>query len=208
MSNQLDLTTDERWDASTDTYTFKEEDFLQVLYNGCLIATGHKYSIDQIKQMCNEEVMIKRSMILARTASGIVGNKNKLPWCIKEELELFKKISSDYGAMVMGKNTFESLPGVLPNREHIVLTTDKEYSNKNAIIEHNVQNVIDKYSTFIVIGGTSIWEQFLPYIDTVYLSVLHREYKGDIYYKEEFNEFETVHISRHNDFTHYMMKRV
>lgn len=151
--------------------------------------------------------MNNRAIILARTNNGIVGKDNKLPWHIPEELKLFKSISSQYTNMVMGRNTFESLPGLLPNRQHIVLTTDKNYARQNIIIEHTVQDILDKYEVFIVIGGPKVWQQFIPYVDTIYLSMLHNECYGDAYYKESFDKFETMSLTTYEEFTHYVMAR-
>ena len=66
------------------------------------------------------------SIIVAIANNNIIGGDNKLLWHISEDLKRFKEITSG-NTIIMGRKTFESLPGVLPNRKHIVITRDKNY---------------------------------------------------------------------------------
>lgn len=65
------------------------------------------------------------SIIVAIAKNNVIGKDNKLIWHISEDLKRFKSITSGK-SMIMGRKTFESLPGILPNREHIILTRDKK----------------------------------------------------------------------------------
>ncbi|MGL4773200.1 MAG: dihydrofolate reductase, partial [Clostridium sp.] len=66
------------------------------------------------------------SMIVAVAKNGVIGGDNKLLWHVSEDLKRFKKITSNH-TIVMGRKTFESLPGILPNRHHVVITRDENY---------------------------------------------------------------------------------
>ena len=71
------------------------------------------------------------NLIVARAANGVIGNDGKLPWHIPADLKRFKALTMG-GAMIMGSKTFESLPGLLPGRRHIVLTRDLKWSAAGA----------------------------------------------------------------------------
>ena len=74
------------------------------------------------------------SIIVAVAENNIIGGDNKLLWHIPEDLKRFKSITSG-NTIVMGRKTFESLPGVLPNRKHVVITRDKNYTVDNENVE-------------------------------------------------------------------------
>ena len=63
------------------------------------------------------------SLIVAIADENVIGKNNKLIWHLSEDLKRFKSITSGH-TMLMGRKTFESLPGVLPNRKHIIITHD------------------------------------------------------------------------------------
>ena len=90
------------------------------------------------------------SIIVAIAENNIIGGDNKLLWHIPEDLKRFKAITSGH-SIVMGRKTFESLPGILPNRKHIIITRDKSYSvdNPNVEVIHNLSEVINKYKNLI-----------------------------------------------------------
>lgn len=141
--------------------------------------------------------------IMASTPSGVVGIDTQLPWHIKEELKHFKKITLQYDYMVMGSTTYNSLPCLLKDRKHIILT-NQELSNSDSeqiIIEKDNWDIIQKYNNFIVIGGPKTMKAFMQYITTFHLSIIKKEYVGNVYFnknrlrdfkiktEEEFEEF-------------------
>ena len=101
------------------------------------------------------------SIIVAVAENNIIGGDNKLLWHIPEDLKRFKEITSG-NTIVMGRKTFESLPGVLPNRKHVIITRDKNYTvdNENVEVIHSLSEVINKYKnsheTAFIIGGGEI----------------------------------------------------
>ena len=92
------------------------------------------------------------SIIVAIAENNIIGGDNKLLWHIPEDLKRFKAITSDH-TIIMGRKTFESLPGVLPNRKHVIITRDKNYTmdNENVEVIHSLSEVINKYRNHNVI---------------------------------------------------------
>ena len=99
------------------------------------------------------------SIIVAVAENNVIGGDNKLLWHIPEDLKRFKAITSG-NTIIMGRKTFESLPGVLTNRKHLVITRDENYSVDNANVEviHSVDEIINNYKdssveAFIIGGG-------------------------------------------------------
>lgn len=129
------------------------------------------------------------SIICAIASNNIIGCDNKLIWHIPSDLKRFKEITSGH-TMVMGRKTFESLPGVLPNRKHIVITHDENYKIDDERVEifHSIDDIIKKYKDseeeVFIIGGGEIYKLFINYADKMYLTILNESFNGDTYFPE------------------------
>jgi len=141
------------------------------------------------------------SIIVAIAQNDVIGKDNKLLWHISEDLKRFKRITTNK-KMIMGRKTFESLPGILPNREHIVVTRDKNYTvdSNQVTIVHDLNPLLDKYSSceeqIFVIGGAEIYKQLLPYAQKLYLTKIGTSFEGDTYFpKINYNDYKTEYIS-------------
>jgi dihydrofolate reductase len=135
------------------------------------------------------------SISVAVAKNYVIGKDNTLPWHISEDLKRFKRITSDK-KMIMGRKAFESLPGILPNREHIIITRNNDFTvdSDMVTIVHDLNSLIEKYSKckdeIFVIGGAEIYEQFLPYVQKIYLTQIDENFDGDTYFPElNYNEF-------------------
>lgn len=135
------------------------------------------------------------SISVAVAKNNVIGINNTLPWHISEDLKRFKRITSDK-KMIMGRKAFESLPGILPNRKHIIITRNKDFKVDSDMveIEYDLNSLVEKYSKcdeeIFVIGGAEIYEQFLPYIDKIYLTQIEEAFEGDTYFPEiNYDEF-------------------
>ena len=141
------------------------------------------------------------SISVAVSKNNIIGKNNDLPWHISEDLKRFKRITSNK-KMVMGRKAFESLPGILPNREHIIITRNENFkvdSDKVTVV-HDLNSLIEKYSKcedeVFVIGGAEIYKQFLPYVQKIYLTQIDETFEGDTYWPEiNYDEFKTEYTS-------------
>lgn len=129
------------------------------------------------------------SLIVAVANNNVIGKDNKLIWHISEDLKRFKAITSGH-KMLMGRKTFESLPGVLPNREHIIITRNKDFnidSDRVSII-HDLNSFINKYKDsdeeVFVIGGAEIYKELLPYCKKVYLTRIYNSFEGDTFFPQ------------------------
>lgn len=123
---------------------------------------------------------LRVEIVVARADNGVIGKDGKLPWHLPNDLRRFK-ITTMGAPMIMGRKTFESLPGLLPGREHIVLTRDTGWSRGGVRVAHSVEQALalaagDRVS---VIGGAEIYREFLPVADRVHLTEVHLSPDGD-----------------------------
>lgn len=129
------------------------------------------------------------SIIVAIAKNNVIGNDNKLIWHISEDLKRFKEITSGK-TIVMGRKTFESLPGVLPNRKHIILTRDKNFKVNSECIEiiYDFDELVSKYKNsdteVFIIGGGEIYKQLLPHTNKLYLTKINKDFDGDTYFPQ------------------------
>src|SRR4029077_12988549 len=81
------------------------------------------------------------TLIVARAQNGTIGRDGKLPWHLPADLKRFKALTMG-SVMVMGRKTFESLPGLLPGRRHVVLTRDAAWAARGAEVAHNIDEAL------------------------------------------------------------------
>jgi dihydrofolate reductase len=119
-------------------------------------------------------------LVLARAANGVIGVDGRLPWHIPADLRHFKQLTKDR-PMIMGRKTFDSLPGILEGRRHIVLTRDTEWEEEGAEPVHSVEAALKLANSphVCVIGGAEIYQLFLPLADRIEVTEVALEPKGD-----------------------------
>lgn len=119
-------------------------------------------------------------LIVARAQNGVIGVDGKLPWHLPADLRRFKQLT--IGApMIMGRKTFDSLPGLLPDRRHIVLTRSADWEEEGAERAASVEEAMRLANAphVSVIGGAEIYAMFLPRADRIELTEVHIAPKGD-----------------------------
>jgi dihydrofolate reductase len=151
------------------------------------------------------------SIIVAIAENNGIGKNNDLLWHISADLKRFKKLTLDH-TVIMGKNTYLSLPvRPLKNRRNIVITDNKNDHFDGCVtvfsVDEAIENCIEDEESF-VIGGASIYRQFLPYTGRLYLTRVNRSFDADTFFPEIIEE-EWEEISREipepdaqNDFTY------
>ncbi len=119
-------------------------------------------------------------LVVARADNGVIGRKGKLPWHLPADLRHFKRVTMGT-AMIMGRRTFESLPGLLPGRRHIVLTRDREWHADGAEVVHSPPQALAAADggRVSVIGGAEIFRLFHDRAHAVELTELHFAPEGD-----------------------------
>ena len=120
------------------------------------------------------------TLIVARAANGVIGRDGTLPWHIPADLKRFKALTMG-SVMVMGRKTFDSLPGLLPGRRHIVLTRDPSWTAEGAERAHSTEEAlaIAGDERVSVIGGAHIFELFLPLASRIELTEVLDDVPGD-----------------------------
>ncbi len=136
------------------------------------------------------------NMIAAMASNRIVGNKNQLPRHYSQDLQHFKKVTSGH-IVVMGYNTFLSIGKPLPNRRNIILSRNLvEGVETYASIEDMMKQLESEWTDQIfIIGWASIYRQFLPLANFIYLTEIKKAYEGDTSFPEfetEFTEIERI----------------
>ena len=121
-------------------------------------------------------------LVYARAANGAIGNDGDLPWRLPADLKHFKALTLGK-PMIMGRKTFESLPGLLPGRRHIVLTRDAGWQAEGAETAATLDDALSMAGegTVAIIGGAAVFEAFLPRADRVELTQIHADYDGDTF---------------------------
>ncbi len=119
-------------------------------------------------------------LAVAIADNGVIGAEGALPWHIPADLRRFKALTMGL-PMVMGRKTFESLPGLLPGRRHIVLTRDKAWGEEGAEIARSVEEALSLANAphIAVVGGAEIYRLFLPLAHRIELTEVHLRPEGD-----------------------------
>lgn len=119
-------------------------------------------------------------LVVARASNGVIGSGGDLPWHIPADLRHFKQVTKGR-PMIMGRKTFDSLPGILEGRRHIVLTRDTAWEEDGAELVYTVEDALKKANGphVCIIGGAEIYNLFLPLADRIELTEVALEPEGD-----------------------------
>lgn len=131
-------------------------------------------------------------MILAVAQNGVIGKGNGLPWHIPAEMKYFMK-STLGKPIIMGRKTFETMPGPLPRRTNIIVTRDKTYSREDIVIAHSLEEALhqadviaqrDGVDEIMIAGGAEIYRLALPVADRLYFTRVNFDAEGDAYFDD------------------------
>lgn len=113
-------------------------------------------------------------IIAAVGKNNELGKDNRLIWHLPADLKFFREKTIGKN-IVMGRKTFESLPKILPNRRHIVITKGN-IDNPEVLVYHSIDDFLNNYNfngeTF-VIGGASIYSSLIDYVNSMYLTEIN-----------------------------------
>ena len=128
------------------------------------------------------------NLIVAVDKNWAIGKENKLLVSIPQDMKFFRETTMGK-VVVMGRKTLESFPGGQPlkKRTNIVITRDKSYSVKDAIVVHSVEEALEEIKNYnsedvYVIGGDSIYRQMLPYCHVAHVTKINHAYEADTYF--------------------------
>ena len=134
------------------------------------------------------------SIIVAIAENYAIGLRNELLFHLSDDLKRFKKLTTGH-TIIMGKRTFESLPNrPLPNRRNLVITDIPGELIPGCEMAYSIEDAIAKTEAEtenFVIGGGSIYRQFLPYADKLYVTWVHKTFEADTFFpKIDLSEWE------------------
>lgn len=122
------------------------------------------------------------SLIVAIAENGVIGKDNALLWRIPTDLQFFKEKTMGK-KIIMGRKTFQSLPGLLPGREHIVVTRNKSYQAPPGVTAHyeisELDYLINSEKEVFLIGGGQLYDQLIHKCNKLYITWVHQEFQGD-----------------------------
>ena len=115
------------------------------------------------------------TLIAAAAENNALGKDNRMIWHLPDDFKRFKQLTSGHH-IIMGRKTFESLPGMLPNRTHIIITRQKDYKAEDCIIVNSLEDAAkacEGDNEAFVIGGGEIYKQSIDKADKIELTKVY-----------------------------------
>jgi dihydrofolate reductase len=126
------------------------------------------------------------SIIAAMSDNGVIGRDNRLPWRMPADLAHFKRLTMGK-PILMGRRTWESLPGLLPHRTHVIVTRNTDYRVTGGHVVHSIEEALERFGDaeeLMVVGGENLYRQTLPLASRMYLTLIHAQIEGDACFPE------------------------
>jgi dihydrofolate reductase len=123
-------------------------------------------------------------LVAAVASNGIIGVDGQLPWHLPEDLKHFKRLTLGH-PVIMGRRTWESLPGALPGRDNIVVTGQAGYEAAGAAVASSLEGALALClgePVAFVIGGRQLFEESLPIAAGLVMTEIQRDYPGDTWF--------------------------
>ena len=142
------------------------------------------------------------SIISAVSDNNVIGKTNSLPWYLPADLKHFKDVTMGH-IIIMGQKTHESIGRALPGRTNIVLTFDNDFKAEGCIITTSIEEALRVASAknedeVFIIGGASVYKQFMEIADKLYITRIHYKFDGDVYFpKIDEKKWKIVSIDKH-----------
>ncbi|MDR2938832.1 MAG: dihydrofolate reductase [Clostridiales bacterium] len=138
-------------------------------------------------------------MAYAISENNAIGKNNKLLWHLPSDLMRFKQLTNGK-TIIMGRKTFESLPKLLPGRNHIVITNNAGFAHPGVSIINSFDGIISKYyknsgDEVFIIGGASVYKYMLPYSSKIYMTKVYQEFDADTFLDLDLTGFKLVYTS-------------
>ena len=125
-------------------------------------------------------------IIAAVAENNALGKNNDLLWHLPNDFKRFKEITSGHH-IIMGRKTFESFPKPLPNRTHIIISRQKNFTKEGCIVVQDIEKAIatcPKEEDLFIIGGGEIYKQSIDFADQLDITRVHHSFDADVYFPE------------------------
>jgi len=126
------------------------------------------------------------SLIAAMAENRAIGINNSMPWHLPADLRHFKALTVGK-PIIMGRKTWESLPGLLPDRPHIVVTRKPNYQAKGCQVVHSIDEALaaaGDVPEVMIVGGAAFYAAMLPQADRLYLTQVETTVEGDAFFPD------------------------
>ncbi|AXI09313.1 dihydrofolate reductase [Oceanobacillus sp. 143] len=126
------------------------------------------------------------SLLVAMDRNHVIGANNQLPWRLPKDLRFFKEKTTG-NTIIMGRKTYESMGGALPNRKNVVLTRKNHDYPEDVDVIHELSTIQEwdkrnPNNEYFVIGGGNIFTQVMPFADRMYITFIDNDFDGDTYF--------------------------
>ena len=141
-----------------------------------------------IDQTIEQENKIILSLLVAADENNVIGKNNQLPWHLPNDLKYFKNLTWAM-PILMGRKTFESIGKALPGRKSIVITRNKDWKHTDVAVVFSIEEAIELAKSYdvkeiFVIGGAEIFNSAFSKADRIYITRIHHQFEGDVYFPE------------------------
>ena len=140
------------------------------------------------------------TMIAAAAENNALGKDGDLVWHLPDDFKRFKKLTTGHH-IIMGRKTFESFPKPLPNRTHIVITRNRDYTKEGCIVVHNLEDALkiaEEDSQPFIIGGGEIYKLALNASEKIELTRVHDTFEADAFFPEiDLSKWELINEEFH-----------
>lgn len=130
---------------------------------------------------------MKISLIVAMASNRVIGLNNQMPWHLSTDLKKFKRITMGK-PIVMGRKTFESIGRPLPGRTNIIISRNSDYAQTGCLVFNDIDEALNNACQLadevFVIGGSALYDEFLPRADKLYLTQINQAFEGDTFFPE------------------------
>lgn len=152
-------------------------------------------------------------LIAAYTKNRVIGNKGIIPWKIKGEQQRFRKLTTGH-TIIMGRRSFEEIGKPLPNRKTILISNTIQYNDENCITVPSLQEALKaavNEEEVYISGGAMVYQEALPLVDKMYITVIDKEIEGDTFFpsfhEEDFRITYEEHVDGEIPYTYYTYER-
>jgi dihydrofolate reductase len=128
------------------------------------------------------------SAIAAMAENRAIGINNRLPWHLPADLKHFKALTSGH-PILMGRKTYQSIGRPLPHRMNIIITRDLEFQAPGCIVVNSIEQAVgvaevEDSNEIFIIGGAEVYQQLMPHIERIYLTIVHHAFEADTFFPE------------------------
>lgn len=126
------------------------------------------------------------TIIAAMDENRVIGRENQMPWDLPSDRKRFHAVTRGH-PVILGRKTFESIGRPLSARTNIVLTRQQDYRAEGCVIVHDLDSAFAACGgadEVFICGGEEVFQETISLADRIYLTIVHEEFEGDVFFPE------------------------